>query len=214
MFGRFADSFRGKRLEFASLARQSRHDLEESARTCCAAACSSLRWRESPTARSAAARRFGAGARRLRDGLVPARAARVAQDRGCGWTTPASRARSPCRSPAPTRRARRRRALQRRPGRGDHRHQHGLPGEEGVQRRCRFGAARGRSAGGAHPRGGGRGGRRAGDAEDPHRPGPSGATRCASPASPRRRASGCSPSMAAPAPACSRGRPNTTPSPR
>ena len=36
----------------------------------------------------------------------------------------------------------RRRALQRRARRADHRHQHGLPGEEGVQRRGRLGAAR------------------------------------------------------------------------
>ena len=66
----------------------------------------------------------------------------------------------------------RRRALQRRPRRADHRHQHGLPGEEGVQRLGRLGADAGRGAGGAHPRRGGAGGRRAGDAEDPHRLGP------------------------------------------
>jgi tRNA-dihydrouridine synthase B len=45
-------------------------------------------------------------------------------------------------------------------------------------------------------------------------PSRSGATPSASPASPRRRASRCSPFMAAPAPACSRDRPSTTPSPR
>ena len=63
----------------------------------------------------------------------------------------------------------RRRALQRRPRRTDHRHQHGLPGEEGLQRLGRLGADARRSPGRAHPRGGGRRGRRAGDAEDPHR---------------------------------------------
>ena len=39
------------------------------------------------------------------------------------------------------------RALQRRSRRADHRHQHGLPGEEGVQRRRGVGAARQRAAG-------------------------------------------------------------------
>jgi tRNA-dihydrouridine synthase B len=42
------------------------------------------------------------------------------------------------------------RPLQRRPGRADHRHQHGLPGEEGLQRHGRLGAAAGRAAGGTH----------------------------------------------------------------
>ena len=40
----------------------------------------------------------------------------------------------------------RRRALQRRSRRADHRHQHGLPGEEGLQRRGRIGAALRRDA--------------------------------------------------------------------
>ncbi len=63
----------------------------------------------------------------------------------------------------------RRGALQRRPRRADHRHQHGLSGEEGVQRRRGLGAARRRAAGGAHRRRGRARGRRAGDAQDPHR---------------------------------------------
>ena len=50
----------------------------------------------------------------------------------------------------------RRGALQRRPRRADHRHQHGLPGEEGLQRLGRLGADARRSAGGAHPGSGGR----------------------------------------------------------
>ena len=59
--------------------------------------------------------------------------------------------------PAPDRRADRRRRsgadgrrrpLQRRPRRADHRHQHGLSGEEGLQRRGRFRAAGQRGAGG------------------------------------------------------------------
>ncbi len=68
------------------------------------------------------------------------------------------------------------RALQRRPGRADHRHQHGLPGEESLQRDGRLGAAEGRTAGRAHPRGRGRRGRRAGDAQVPHRLGPRSST--------------------------------------
>ncbi|AEG70177.1 DNA-binding protein Fis [Ralstonia solanacearum Po82] len=66
------------------------------------------------------------------------------------------------------------RALQRRPRRADHRHQHGLPGQESVQRGGGLGPAAERAAGGAHRRGGGRrGGRpRAGHAQDPHRLGP------------------------------------------
>ena len=48
----------------------------------------------------------------------------------------------------------RRRALQRRSRRADHRHQHGLPGEEGLQRVGRLGAAARRGAGRAHPRSG------------------------------------------------------------
>ncbi len=78
------------------------------------------------------------------------------------------------------------RALQRRPRRADHRHQHGLPGEEGLQRLRRLGAARGRAAGGAHPRGGGRRGAGAGDPQDPHRArAPSAGMPCALRASPR-----------------------------
>ena len=49
----------------------------------------------------------------------------------------------------------RRRALQRRPRRADHRHQHGLPGQEDLQRHGRLRAAAGRTAGRADSRGGG-----------------------------------------------------------
>ena len=51
------------------------------------------------------------------------------------------RARSRCRSPAPTPPMMAEAArLQHRPRRADHRHQHGLPGEEGLQRVGRLGA--------------------------------------------------------------------------
>ncbi len=59
--------------------------------------------------------------------------------------------------------------LQRRSRRADHRHQHGLPGQEGVRRGERLGIAARRGAGRAHPADGGRRGRRAGHAEVPHR---------------------------------------------
>ena len=62
--------------------------------------------------------------------------------------------------------------LQHRPRRADHRHQHGLPGQEGVQQVGRLGADAGRAAGARDRRGGGRrlrAARRAGDAEDAHR---------------------------------------------
>ena len=62
--------------------------------------------------------------------------------------------------------------IQRRARRPDHRHQHGLPGEEGVQQLVRLGAAAARRPGRAHPRGRRECGRRAGDAENPHRLGP------------------------------------------
>ena len=82
------------------------------------------------------------------------------------------------------------RALQRRPRRADHRHQHGLPGEEGLQRRGRLGAA------GRTSRWWRASSRRSCAAVDVPvtlkiRTGwrPSGATRCASRASPRRPAS-------------------------
>ncbi len=60
-------------------------------------------------------------------------------------------------------------ALQRGQRRAADRHQHGLSGEESVQRLVRIGAAAGRAAGGAHRQGGGGCGGGAGDAEDPHR---------------------------------------------
>ncbi len=61
------------------------------------------------------------------------------------------------------------RALQRRARRADHRHQHGLPGEEGLQRCRRIRAARQRTAGRVDHRRGGARGRRARHAQDPHR---------------------------------------------
>ena len=63
----------------------------------------------------------------------------------------------------------RRRALQRRSRRADHRHQHGLPGEESLQRRGGFRAARERAAGRRDRRGRRARCRRSGHAEDPHR---------------------------------------------
>ena len=64
------------------------------------------------------------------------------------------------------------RRLQHRPRRADHRHQHGLPGQEGLQQVGRLGADEGRIARARDRRGGGRrvrAARRAGDAEDAHR---------------------------------------------
>jgi hypothetical protein len=60
--------------------------------------------------------------------------------------------------------------LQRQRGRPDHRHQHGLPGQEGVQRHGRLGPAAGRAPGGPHPGIRGEGGAGyPGHAQDPHR---------------------------------------------
>ena len=99
------------------------------------------------------------------------------------------------------------RPLQRRRGRADHRHQHGLPGQEGLQRHGRLGADEGRAAGGADPRRRGR--------AVPNTPvtlkfrtgwnREHNATRRTSPASPRTAASAPSPSTAAPAPTSTRG---------
>ena len=64
------------------------------------------------------------------------------------------------------------RGLQHRARRADHRHQHGLPGQEGLQQVGRLGADAGRDAGAGDRRGGGRrlrAARRAGHAEDAHR---------------------------------------------
>jgi hypothetical protein len=47
--------------------------------------------------------------------------------------------------------------LQHRPRRADHRHQHGLPGQEGLQQVGRFCPDAGRAAGARDHRGGGRG---------------------------------------------------------
>ena len=126
--------------------------------------------------------------------------------RGCAWTTTARSARSRCRSPAPTRDARRRGALQRRRGRRDHRHQHGLPGEEGLQR-ARPARRCSRTS---------RWSARILDAvvaavdvpvtlKIRTGPAPERATRCASRASPKRPACRRSRSTAARAPACSAG---------
>ena len=72
---------------------------------------------------------------------------------------------------------RRRGAIQRRPWRRYHRHQHGLPGQEGVQRGGGIGATVRRGARRAHPRARGRGGRGAGHPENPHRTGSGSAQR-------------------------------------
>ena len=64
------------------------------------------------------------------------------------------------------------RPLQRRRGRADHRHQHGLSGKKDLQRDGRLRAAERRTAGRAHPRCRGQSGGRAGDAQDSHRLGP------------------------------------------
>jgi hypothetical protein len=63
------------------------------------------------------------------------------------------------------------REVQRRQRRADHRHQHGLSGQEGLQRDGRLGADAGRAAGRAHPRGRGEARRAAypGHAQVPHR---------------------------------------------
>ena len=110
------------------------------------------------------------------------------------------------------------RGLQHRPRRADHRHQHGLPGQEGVQQVGRLGADAGRAAGAAHRRGGGRrlrAARRAGDAEDAHRLARRAAQRGArSRARPKAPASRWSPCTAARASRATRARPSTTPSPR
>ena len=115
--------------------------------------------------------------RRVGDGVFAARAARVAQDPVAGRSQRRAGPIAVQIAGADPADAGRCSAPQRRRGRADHRHQHGLPGEESLQRRGRLCAAGGRSAGRAHPRGRGDGGRSAGDAQDPHRPGPERAQR-------------------------------------
>jgi hypothetical protein len=69
-------------------------------------------------------------------------------------------------------RAGRVRQVQRRPRRPDHRHQHGLPGQEGLQQLVRFGPAAARRPGPAHPGSVVRAVDVPGHAEVPHRLGP------------------------------------------
>ena len=104
---------------------------------------SSRRWRVSRIGRSVS----------CANGTVPATRCRRWSRRtpGCGTPEKSLRRTDHRGEVAPDRRADRRcrpradgrrRALQRRPRRADHRHQHGLPGEEGLQRRRGLGAAR------------------------------------------------------------------------
>ena len=107
------------------------------------------------------------------------------------------------------------RSLQRRSRRADHRHQHGLPGQEGVQCRGRLRAAEGRAARRAHSGCGRAGGGRAGHSEDSHRLGSAIiATLRAWPASRSLQVCAHCRSMAARAPAASAAKPSTKPSRR
>ena len=110
------------------------------------------------------------------------------------------------------------RRLQRRARRADHRHQHGLPGEEGLQPVGRLGADEGRAARARDRRGGRRrlrAARRSGDAEDAHRLVREREERRArSRAPPRAPASRWSRCTGARASRATRATPSTTPSPR
>ncbi len=117
-------------------------------------------------------KRAGRGLRCERDGDLAARPARQPED--LAPCQPRRRGRAHRRA---DRRHRgpddgRRRPLQHRPGRPDHRHQHGLPGQEGVQQMGGLGADAGRSAGHRDCGSGGAGlraARCAGDAQNAHR---------------------------------------------
>ena len=114
----------------------------------CRTTSPSRRWRASPIARSASCASGWARATRC-----PRWSRRI---RGCGAPTKSRRRIDHAGEVEPIAvqiagadpaTDGRRRALQRRPRRADHRHQHGLPGEEGLQRRGGLGAARRRGAG-------------------------------------------------------------------
>jgi len=79
-------------------------------------------------------KRMGAGHGGERDGGLQLAAVRLGEDHNGGPTTRARRFPSRCRSSAPIRNAGAGRALYNvDAGRTDHRHQHGLPGEENLQ---------------------------------------------------------------------------------
>ena len=131
---------------------------------------SSRRWRASPIGRSASCASASARAtrcrrwsRRIRSCADTRKVAAAHRSRGRGRAHRRADRRRRSRDDG------RRRALQRRARRADHRHQHGLPGQEGLQRRGRLGAAAERAAGRRDRRRRRARGRRAGHAEDPHR---------------------------------------------